>query len=124
MKNLYKCLVCGNVAELELTGVGKLVCCGKEMNELKVNTTDGAHEKHIPVIEKQGNGYLIKVGSVAHPMTVEHYIVWVELVFDNGKLERKYLTPNDKPEVFFDNVESNFIVREYCNLHGLWENKI
>ena len=30
--------------------------------ELTANTTDGAHEKHVPVIEQNGNTVTVKVG--------------------------------------------------------------
>ncbi|GMO58777.1 MAG: desulfoferrodoxin [Rickettsiales bacterium] len=127
MKNLdiYKCSVCGNIVEVVTSSSnGVLSCCNKEMTPLKANSTDAANEKHVPVVEKSNDGYLVKVGSVEHPMTPEHYIMWIELVGENDKVIRKYLTPNDKPEVFFENInDEHFIVREYCNLHGLWESK-
>ena len=36
--------------------------------EVVPNTTDGAYEKHVPVIEHHSDSVLVKVGSVAHPM--------------------------------------------------------
>ena len=35
--------------------------------ELTANTTDGAHEKHVPVIEQDGDTVTVKVGSMEHP---------------------------------------------------------
>lgn len=32
---VYKCSICGNVVEVKNAGVGKLVCCGKEMDLIK-----------------------------------------------------------------------------------------
>lgn len=41
---LLKCSVCGNIVEMiEDKGV-PVMCCGKPMDELKANTTDGALE--------------------------------------------------------------------------------
>ena len=40
--------------------------------ELVANTTDGAYEKHVPVIEHNGDSVVVKVGSVAHPMMDVH----------------------------------------------------
>jgi len=62
----------------------------------------------------------VKVGSVAHPMTEEHYIEWIELVAD-GKAYRQFLKPGDAPEAVFPVVTDNVTAREYCNLHGLWK---
>ena len=48
---LLKCSVCGNIVEMiEDKGV-PVMCCGKPMDELKANTTDGALEEHVPVAE-------------------------------------------------------------------------
>ncbi len=124
LNNIYKCPVCGNVVEVVSAGKGELVCCGKPMLKLKENSTDGAQEKHVPVIEKTADGYLVKVGSAAHPMLPEHFIEFVEILTKDGKIGRKYLKPGDKPEVLFKNKEAEIIAaREYCNLHGLWISK-
>lgn len=121
--DIYKCSVCGNIVNVLHVGGGQLVCCGKPMNLQEAGTSDGSSEKHVPVIEKKDNGYLIKIGSVPHPMLEEHYIEWIEIITEN-KTYRKFLKPNDKPEAFFDCIkDEHFTVREYCNIHGLWESK-
>lgn len=117
---VYKCGVCGNVVELLHAGGGELVCCGQPMTLMVENTVDAAKEKHVPVIEKQDGGYLVKVGSVAHPMEDKHYIQWIELIAD-GKTYREFLCPGQKPEAFFKIDADNVAAREYCNLHGLWK---
>jgi superoxide reductase len=119
-KGVYKCEVCGNIVEVLHTGAGALVCCGKEMKYFKENTTDGAKEKHVPVIEKTKDGYLVKIGSVPHPMEEKHYIEWIELIAD-GVSYRKFLKPGDKPEALFCVKAEKVSAREYCNLHGLWK---
>ena len=35
---------------------------------------DVGQEKHVPVIEKIEDSFLVKVGSVPHPMEENHYI--------------------------------------------------
>ena len=45
-----------------------LSCCGEPMKLQKANTVDAAKEKHVPILEAQKCGVLIKVGSVPHPM--------------------------------------------------------
>jgi superoxide reductase len=117
---IYKCMVCGNIVEVLHGGAGELTCCGQAMKLFKENTTDAAKEKHVPVIEKIAGGVKVSVGEVAHPMTPEHYIEWIEILAD-GKSFRQFLKPGDAPVAVF-NVEANDITaREYCNLHGLWK---
>jgi len=122
LQDVYKCSVCGNIVEVIHAGAGELVCCGQPMKQMKAGTSDGAAEKHVPVIEKVEGGYKVKVGSVEHPSTQEHYIEWIELICTKcGKVQRKYLKPGDKPEAFFASTSESVTAREYCNLHGLWQ---
>ena len=47
----YICKHCGNIiAYVRSSGV-PVVCCGEPMQEIIPGTTDGALEKHVPVIE-------------------------------------------------------------------------
>ncbi len=117
---IYKCEVCGNIVEVLHGGDGELVCCGKPMKLFKENTSDGAKEKHVPVVEKTPDGYKVTVGSVAHPMEEKHYIEWIELIAD-GVTHRKYLKPGDAPTATFAVTAKSVTAREYCNLHGLWK---
>lgn len=117
---IYKCEICGNIVEVLHAGGGELVCCGQPMKLMVENTVDAAKEKHVPVIEKAAGGYLVKVGSVSHPMEEKHYIEWIELLAD-GKAYRQFLTPGQKPEAFFAVEAASVSAREYCNLHGLWK---
>ena len=122
LKQVYRCNVCGNIVEVLHTGVGTLVCCGQPMELLAEKTEDVGLEKHVPVIEKTETGYLVKVGSIPHPIEENHYIEWIELIAD-GKYCRKFLKPGEKPEVFFEVKAEKFSAREYCNIHGLWKSK-
>ena len=117
---VYKCDACGNIVEVLHGGVGELVCCGQPMKLFRENTVDAAKEKHVPVIEKTGKGYRVKVGSVAHPMEEKHYIEWVELIAD-GVAYRRFFKPGDAPEAEFCIDAAQVSAREYCNLHGLWK---
>lgn len=124
LNNLYKCSVCGNVVEIAHVGGGELVCCSKPMQLMVANTQEASTEKHIPLIEKTEKGYLVKVGSVAHPMEEKHYIEFIEVFSQDGKIGRKYLKPGDKPEAEFLSTGVEIVkARIYCNLHGLWESK-
>lgn len=125
LNEVYKCALCGNIVEVVHEGDGELVCCGKAMLNMKENTSDGAKEKHVPVIEKTENGYLVKIGSVEHPSTAEHYIEWIELIcLECGKIQKKWLKPGDHPQAEFCTKSTKVIAREYCNLHGLWKASI
>jgi len=119
-REVYKCKICGNIVEVLHAGVGELVCCGEPMQLLVENTVDATLEKHVPVIEKTQAGFRVKVGSVPHPMIVEHYIEWIELIAD-GKSYIEFLKPGDKPEAEFCIKAGKVTAREYCNLHGLWK---
>ena len=122
---LLKCPICSNIVEMiEDKGV-PVMCCGKPMVELNANTTDGAVEKHVPVVEINGDILTVKVGSVEHPMLEEHYITMVLVEFDNRVL-RVNLKPNEKPEAVFalNGYKGNVNVYEYCNLHGLWKTEV
>ena len=122
LRQIYRCNVCGNIVEVLHAGVGTLVCCGQPMELLTEKTEDAGLEKHVPVIEKTETGYLVKVGSIPHPMEKKHYIEWIELVTD-GKSCRKFLKPNEKPEALFEVKAEKVWAREYCNIHGLWKSK-
>ncbi len=116
---VYKCELCGNIVEGLHTGGGTLTCCGQAMTHVLENTVDASHEKHVPQIEKTAMGYLVKVGSVSHPMDEAHYIEWIELVAD-GKSYVQFLQPGDAPQSEFCVLGTNIWARAYCNLHGLW----
>ena len=91
------------------------------LEALDANTTDAATEKHVPVVEREGDKLVVKVGSVAHPMLDEHSIQFVAL--DRGDaVIVKHLKPGQAPEATFcaKNLEHG-AVYEYCNLHGLWK---
>ena len=82
---IFKCDLCGQVIEVLHAGSPSLVCCGQPMKLMVEGASDGAKEKHVPVLEKtEKGGTRVKVGSVPHPMTPEHYIEWIEIVCKRG----------------------------------------
>jgi superoxide reductase len=120
-KGIYKCVTCGAIVESLWNGDQALCCCGKEMKELIPNTTDGAKEKHVPVIIRDGNRVTVKVGSVAHPMTKEHYILFVEVVAGDKVLRHDFKEGDTVAEaVFLVDAGVAVSAREFCNLHGFW----
>lgn len=116
--NYAKCSVCGNVVEDILGNTKPLTCCGKEMTVMTPNTTEAATEKHLPVVEIMDGEIVVRVGSVEHPMTKEHYIMWISQVCDN-KENKVILFPEQSTTVRFPYMRECKIYA-YCNLHGLW----
>jgi len=120
LNQVYRCNVCGNIVEVVHVGGGELVCCGEPMKLLTEKTADAGMEKHVPVIEKTAKGIRVKIGSIPHPMEAAHYIELIEILFE-GKVDRKYLKPGDKPEAEFNVQPKQLTARAYCNVHGLWK---
>lgn len=117
----YRCEHCGNIiTKLNEAGV-PVVCCGEPMKELVPGVTDGALEKHVPVVTVDGSVVKVQIGEVEHPMLEEHYIQFIALETKTG-VQIKYLKPGDKPVAEFVLVSGDAAVAvyEYCNLHGLW----
>lgn len=92
-----------------------------EGEKLVANTVDAAKEKHVPAVKVEGNKVTVQVGSVIHPMTEEHYIVFVALVTNNNTFFKEF-NPGDVPKAQFILPDGDEVVEvyEYCSLHGLW----
>ena len=121
MQKFYICKHCGNIIKYVNNSGVKVVCCGEVMEELAPNTVDAAVEKHVPEVEQNNTNVMIKIGSVEHPMTEEHYIKWISVTTTKRVLDYE-LKPNMKPEVTFVLDDEEILeVFAYCNLHGLWK---
>ena len=121
----YICEHCGNIiTKLSSTGV-PIQCCGQNMVELEAGVKEASLEKHVPVVTVEGNLVKVSVGSVAHPMTEEHYIPWVALETERSA-SIHWLNPSDAPEVVFALAEGQTAkaVYAWCNLHGLWKTEL
>lgn len=117
----YRCVHCGNFFDTVVDGGVTPICCGEPMVELIANSTDAAGEKHVPVIERNGDRVTVKVGSVAHPMVPEHFIQFVALAYKDG-VQRVMLHPDQPAEAeFVVSADLPVTAYEYCNLHGLWK---
>ena len=117
----YYCEHCGNIIEFAKDSGVPVMCCGQKMKEMIPGTSDGAAEKHVPVITQKGNHILVEIGSVEHPMVEEHFIEWIVIETKMGSQKIK-LSPADKPRAEFYLCEGDELVSayEYCNIHGLW----
>ncbi len=94
----------------------------------------GLEKLHVPVIEVPSNvkagepfAVTVAVGEALHPMIPTHYIHWVDLFAGNAPLGRAEFWPDvNVPKATFTvklDKPVTLIAREYCNLHGLWENR-
>ena len=117
----YQCKHCKQIAVKELDKGVKLFCCGEAMEELVPNTHDGATEKHVPVVQLNGNKVIVTIGEVIHPMTEAHLIEFVVLETNKGMYVHHF-NHTDQPitEFIISDDEEVIKVYEYCNLHGLW----
>lgn len=118
----YACEHCGNIIEYVKESGVPVMCCGQKMTEIVPGTSDGAKEKHVPVIITDGDKVIVKVGAVEHPMVEEHYIEWIAIETTRGS-QRVKLDYTDKPKAEFKLADGEELIAayEYCNLHGLWE---
>ncbi len=116
---IYFCPICGKIAVSSENGAAPN-CCGQAMQLLSANTVEASQEKHLPVISKRCGNVNVKVGSVAHPMTPEHFIKTIILETDKGYYVKEIL-PSNLPEAKFGiSKEKVTGAYAYCNLHGLW----
>lgn len=118
----YICKHCGKIVAVVKDSPVPIMCCGEKMSEIIPGTTDAAVEKHVPVVEVNGNAVTVTVGEVEHPMAPEHFIEWIAISTDKGN-QRKPLNPGDAPKACFalcdgEKVEAAYA---YCNLHSLWK---
>ncbi len=122
LMEIYKCEICGNLVEVVYSGYGTLTCCSQPMILMKEHhNNEQAQEKHVPILTKEKDKTIIRVGSLPHPMEPEHYIMFIEAIsHDKVWLKRKYLKAGDEPSLKFGSDGDKMIARELCNIHGLW----
>ncbi len=124
-KSIWKCNVCGKTLEILKAGAPTQICCGQDMQLMEEQTADWKGEKHVPKITIDGNKVTVDVGismGTPHPMTEEHWIMWIELICKGNCYKRKFLNPGDEPKATFTVADTEGLsAREYCNLHGLWK---
>lgn len=122
---VYKCKTCGNVVEVFDNGVGNLMCCNQPMELLEEQTEGDKATKHVPIVQNDGSAIFAKVGEERHPMDDDHSIRFIEVNIGDEKII-KTLKPGELPEGFFaadlkELARNDIVVREYCNVHGLWK---
>ena len=115
MLKIYQCEACKKtiVSKDELKMEGWV--------ELVAGSVDAAKEKHVPMVTKKCKQVKVDVGSVAHPMSAEHFIEWIAIETEQG-YQIKYLNPESAPVATFSLADGDSFVAAYayCNLHGVW----
>ncbi len=121
-QKFFICKKCGTMVAMVKKGKCNPSCCGEPMEEIIPGTVEASREKHIPVIEQNGNIVKVTVGEVLHPMMDAHYIEWISIRTNLGN-QRKALKPNDAPTASFALLDGEELIEAfaYCNLHGLWK---
>lgn len=121
----FICKHCGNIIGMIKNSGVPVVCCGENMTRLIPNTTDGAVEKHVPIVNVDNSIIDVNIGEIEHPMTEDHQISWIYVQTTKGGSRRK-LNPGDSPHANFimEDDETLVSVYAYCNLHGLWKTEI
>ena len=121
---LYYCKHCKNIIAFVKENNPNIICCGEKMQELVPGTIDASLEKHVPVVEFEGNKVKVSIGSVEHPMIDVHYIEMILIETKKG-VQVKYLNPGERPYAEFILEDDEFVAAyEYCNLHGLWKYEV
>ena len=59
----FICEHCGNIIAFVKDAGVPVMCCGQKMTELIPGSSDGAAEKHVPVIAADGNKVTVRVGD-------------------------------------------------------------
>lgn len=117
----YRCNNCGNLFLVMVDPDVRPFCCGKEMEILDTKTSNEGAEKHVPIINIDGNFVTVKVGMQLHEMTPEHRIEWIVLT-DGKRVEVQKLGLTTPPVAKFSKMDNEGKLRAYafCNIHGLW----
>jgi transcriptional regulator with XRE-family HTH domain len=110
----YVCQQCGNI----LTSVGnaEILCCGRKLSPLPVQSPDQAHKLSVQLIE---DDFYI---TFPHPMTKEHFISFISYVRFDRVLTLK-LYPEQGGEARLPRMRGGRLYY-YCSNHGLFELKI
>ena len=102
VNGIYKSEICGNVVSVIEAAGPPVICYGKEMVLLEEKGVEQeGKEKHVPIVEIDGNKVKVKVGSVPHPMEEKHYIQLIQIMSGDSIIGGTRLNPGEKPEAEF-----------------------
>ncbi|AEE16602.1 desulfoferrodoxin family protein [Treponema brennaborense] len=115
-------LLCGDCKSVLLKIPGTVPNAPEGTAPLAAGVVEASHEKHVPVAVRHADTVSVDVGSTLHPMTAEHYILWILLRTDTG-FHIRTLAPGQEPKADFVLAKQEKPVTVYamCNIHGLWQ---
>lgn len=118
-QKFFFCRHCKTVVGVTNGSAASLSCCGERMQPLKEhNSYDEGWERHLPVVERDGDDLVVKVGRVEHPMLDDHHLDWIYVETLRGGCRQICL---DSPKATFHPTGMPIAVYAYCNNHGLWK---
>ena len=121
----YKCQHCGNLVRTIEDGGVVPMCCGEPMTLLPYSEFNDAHWITYKVDESpiDFKRIMICIGKNSyHPMSIEHYIVFIDLETSKG-IHTYFLRPGNVPcvQFFIRKNETILTIYTYCNVHGLYK---
>lgn len=122
-RDVYRCEVCGIVAEIRDAGAGEPICCGQPMALQPPNARPDPDGQHALKARTMDEALVVTVGEAVggHPSGGNHCLQWIEIDRGDGTFLRSDLQPGDPPRADFP-AGPCAGVRAYCSRHGLWEN--
>lgn len=122
MNKLYRCEVCETVVDVLDRCSPELTCCGRVMTPAANPLPRMGRHRHEPLVRREGDCLVVRVGHLSHPMSADHQISWIELI-TYDRATRCFLRPGQLPEVRFDLPDSQAVIRCHCTEHGLVESR-
>jgi DNA-binding XRE family transcriptional regulator/desulfoferrodoxin (superoxide reductase-like protein) len=110
----YVCPVCGNV--IHTMGSAVVSCCGITLPALEAEEADAFHAVTAERVEDE------HFVTVEHPMTKQHFISFLAYV-TSDRLQLVKLYPEGNAETRLQ-LRGRGYLYWYCNLHGLFRQKI
>lgn len=113
----YICNKCKNQVGMIKDNGPKIMCCGNEMELMKINK-----DKDIPKYEIKDNKIIVDIQKNEYSENKQNDIMWVALVSDDQTI-RKRVDTNKNNTLVFEYI-SNSDLYVYSNKYGLLKDKI
>ncbi|MBE5821510.1 MAG: hypothetical protein E7311_02850 [Clostridiales bacterium] len=113
----YICEKCKNQVGMIKDNGPKLMCCGNEMELMKINK-----EKNLPKFDIKDNKIIVNIQKEEYTKNNENDIMWVALVSKNQTI-RKRVESNQNSKLIFDYIPNSDLY-VYSEKYGLLKDKI
>lgn len=113
----YICNKCKNQVGMIKDNGPKIICCGNEMELMKINK-----DKDIPKYEIKDNKIIVDIQKNEYSENKQNDIMWVALVSDDQTIRKRVDTNKNNTLVFEYILNSDLYV--YSNKYGLLKDKI